>query len=829
MTELTGNDKKVERSLLVILIVIFSYLFVIFSALHSADKPIGGGDTWVAMACGRYSLGDWATHDNDRTVQMKILDWFGIHITWEDPFSANSRPYVKGVKNCEGWVNQNWLSHVMFYSLKTIFGEGTIVYYKYLQAVLTALFAFWAARALKVNYFIAAACAAFGVLLARSYIDMRPNISTILMASAMIHILFSWRAGNVKAILWMLPIMILWSNIHGGFIYAIVVFVIACGGYAISNILSASNPDVFEFHPWKEKYKWLLIGLAITIFTPMIFSPYGAENLLHPMMVMFGNEGKLWRDVSEWHPVYTDGFGNTGSFFAFLGIFGALALVWIVLRVKFRLPTITPTDGSVTTNGLIFFTAVPLAWMSSKVIKSNKSDSENNYKCMPTLDLAWLGIILLTIYMAITSRRFVFLAGVVLAPFMAVILEQIFIMTKDFWQKRISPLLVNMALVVVSALSVIFVASVFVAAVNSLYFSPAMDGKELSVFRRMVGINAQPVRAGEFLNLNEVKGVVLNEWANGGYVAWCQTPDKTTGRPPCKVYMDGRAQAAYRLEHFQRWQRININPAGGRRDYSEKERAYRQEQYNLLLQRAGMNSKTYQLNKKLVELYSQKPSNYDLLMMAMGVSPELYGEVLKNEGVTAVLAENAKSTKTIEYLGKLPDWDVLYTDESFTVILRKDALANRSLFDVAPEELKYPDDYSRNMSLADYYITYKVKGKEYRDCLLKADKYLAEIEDSDRVSAYGNIYRVKYLLNQKNELVKFFTSEYERLDKLVKEDVQFGKRTNLIAIHMCSHYLAALYKQAGDAEKEKYYTVAKNKYEKMIKSQREQLNSRLLW
>jgi hypothetical protein len=36
---------------------------VIAASLHSASSLIGGGDTWVAMACGRYSLGPWAMKD----------------------------------------------------------------------------------------------------------------------------------------------------------------------------------------------------------------------------------------------------------------------------------------------------------------------------------------------------------------------------------------------------------------------------------------------------------------------------------------------------------------------------------------------------------------------------------------------------------------------------------------------------------------------------------------------------------------------------------------------------------------------------------------------
>lgn len=787
MTELKDNKKK-QNTLTGIIVLIFSYLIVIFAALHSADKPIGGGDTWVAMACGRYTLGQWAKSDSDRTMQMKILDLFGIHITWEDPFSAKSRIYAKGVKDCEGWVNQNWLSHIMFYKLYTNCGEISIVYYKFIQAILTALFSFWAARALKVNYLIAALCAAFGVLLARSYIDMRPNISTILMAIMMILVLFRWRAGNVRSILWMLPIMIVWSNVHGGFIYAIVVFAIACGAYALSNLLASSYPDLFEFHPWKEKYLWLLIGFAITILTPMIFSPFGTENLFHPLLVMFGDEGKKWRDVSEWQPLFGTGFGNVGSFLIFLSLFLMLSLVWVIARLKLKGANLNSDECPPTAKG---------------------------YKYMPVIDLAWLGIIVLTIYMAISSRRFVFLAGVVMAPFMAIIIQQIFMMTKNFWQKKVSGRAIELVTSTTAIVSACAFALIFIAAFRLIYFSPAIDGFDFSVFQRMVGLNAQPVRAAQFLELNNVKGIVLNEWANGGYIPWAQTPEPQTGRPPCKVYMDGRAQAAYRLEHFVKWQKVNINTGSGGQ-YSQDEEKYRQQHYDRLLKAAGFNDSTPNMQKRLVELFSQKKENYDLLLLAMGVDPILYSEVLKYEGVTVVLAENKKSQRTIQFLGNLPDWDVLYVDDLYTIIFRKDALVNIPLFDTEPEQLVYPDVFSRNLSLADYYMTSSLVNQEYRRALDKSLAYLDAVDGIDRFCAYTSVFIIHSKLRQYTQMKDYFLNEYNRLEKIIESKEQFGIMKNLVSIHMCSHYIAVAVGQLNDQETVKIYTDKKQQYEEML-------------
>ena len=829
MTELEKKE-TISRPLFAILVIVFSYLFVIFSALHSADKPVGGGDTWVAMALGRYTLGPWATHDNNRTMQMKILDAFGIHMTWDDPISANSRPYVKGVKGCEGWVNQNWLSHVMFYKLKTTCGEGSIVIYKFIQAILTALFAFWAARALKVNYFLAAVCASFGVLLARSYIDMRPNITTIFMAIIMIYLLFRWKAGHPKSILWLFPLMIIWSNVHGGFIYAIVVFGIACGGYAVSNVLSKSFPTLFDFYDWKKQYVWLLVGFGITVFTPMIFSPYGSENLFHPLMVMFGDEGKIWRNVSEWHPVYQEGFGNTGSFFAFCAVFAVTVLLWIIVRSRFTFPQLTENDGSVTTNGLIFFTALPIAWISNAYLKAKKgSGSEkDDYVCMPTLDLTWVGIVLLTFYMAISSRRFVFLAGVVLSPFLAILLEQIFFMTKDFWQKKFTLPAITKVVAVIMIAATVFTGFVFVAAVNDIYYTPPLDGFDLTVFRRMVGILDQPVKAAQFIADNNIQGVVLNEWTNGGYIPWAQQPNETTGRPLCKVYMDGRAQAAYRVEHFEKWQHLNIN-ARGSQAQMQADIKNRKALLEQLVKKSGAKTITPAVYDALVESCSQNSQLYAQLMYAMGADPVLYGKVLEKEGINVVLAKEANSRRTITYLEKLPNWKTIYVDDRYNVIVNTDSPYNRHLFETDIEQLQYPDDFTRSLSLVDYYVHDSADKDTYRAKLLKAEQLLADIDDSNRFLTYGSVYRVKYMLNKKQDVISFFENEYVRLKKLVDENVEFGKKSNLVGLHMCCHYLAALYQEQKDNEKAMKYKNEKEKYQAELKSLNDSATSGWFW
>ncbi len=793
MSELEEKTSGSKIALCGIILVIFSYLLVIVSALHSADKPVGGGDTWVAMACGRYTVGPWAKNDFDRTIQMKILDLFGIHVTWKDPFSANSRPYRKGIEDCEGWVNQNWLSHVMFYKLNMAFGENSIVVYKFIQAILTALFAFWAARALKVNYFLAAICASFGVLLARSFIDMRPNISTILMAAIMFQILFRWKAGHPKSMLWLLPVMIIWSNVHGGFIYGIVVMGVACGGYAASNIMAEINPNLFYKCDWKKDYLWLLIGFAITVLTPMIFSPFGTENLIHPLMVMMGKDGSKWRQVSEWHPLFSDGFGNVKPYIVFASIFLFISLIWIVIRIMYR-----PDETS--------------------------CNSEEKKPDIIDFDFAWFGIIAGTLKMSVDSRRFVFLAAVVLAPFMAILIQQIFVMTAQMWKKLFKPKLIEQFEAGLAILSTAALTIILYMAVQDIYVRPPADGIERTVFRHMVGINDQPVRAMPFFDANHISGVVLNEWTNGGIVPWGQTPDEKTGAPACKVFMDGRAQAAYRISHFEKWQFMNINFPS-----ASNEMQRRQKMLDQLISSTRLSKNSSRLYDKLIDTYGEGKTYFNLLL-AMAVDYNLYGKILEHEGINVVLAKNARSQRTIEYLRKNDNWKILYMDESFTLIFRVDSPENKELFDKPVEELVYPDELSRTLSLAHYYLNNRLNNNtEFYNNIVKADKLLATVDDQYIKAALPLIFQSKSMLRKQDEFKDILDNHYERLKKLVDDEVDLGRLSNLETLAAICQYQSTIARSNKDNDRAKFYNDMYLTYAEKLREKIDRENSKLFW
>jgi hypothetical protein len=92
---------------------------------------------------------------------------------------------------------------------------------------------------------------------------------------------------------------------------------------------------------------------------------------------------------------------------------------------------------------------------------------------------------------------------------------------------------------------------------KKVYLDPwPEDPQYNSVFMRMTASNMKPIDVCKFINDNHMTGRMFPYWTEGGAIAFGQKPDPQTGQIPLKLFMDGRAQAAYNHDTFQLWQLI---------------------------------------------------------------------------------------------------------------------------------------------------------------------------------------------------------------------------------------------------------------------------------
>ena len=215
--------------------IIIGWAGMLVFTCYACTRMVAAGDTWVAMACGRH----FVNH--------------GVNTV--EPFSANSHkagptaedvktwpPWAQWITNTvgldtvrywhpTGWVNQNWLTHVIFYKLATALGSETEPYYdalvlwKFAIYTLAAAALYATARLYGVHPALAAIAVCFAMVIGRSFFDIRPAGFSNLLVAVLILVLALASYKNALYVWLLVPLVVFWSNVHGGYVYAFIVLV----------------------------------------------------------------------------------------------------------------------------------------------------------------------------------------------------------------------------------------------------------------------------------------------------------------------------------------------------------------------------------------------------------------------------------------------------------------------------------------------------------------------------------------------------------------------------------------------------------------------------
>ena len=192
MAELTKNG---DRHALSGWPMIVAWAAMIVFAFHSSTHMVAAGDTWVAMACGRHFINHGvdtvepfsANSHKAGPTESEVKTWPG----WAQWITA--KVGIENVKKIHptGWVNQNWLTHVIFYWMTHIspvadadnYSFDTLVYWKISLYILSVICIYYTGRLLGANPALAAVFACFAMFTARSFLDIRPaGFSNLLVA-----------------------------------------------------------------------------------------------------------------------------------------------------------------------------------------------------------------------------------------------------------------------------------------------------------------------------------------------------------------------------------------------------------------------------------------------------------------------------------------------------------------------------------------------------------------------------------------------------------------------------------------------------------------------
>ncbi len=245
------------------------------------------------------------------------------------------------------WINQGWLSGLIFYGSYRAFGALGPVLIKGLLLTLTLALCFWKCRRLGIETGVCLVALVIGLL------SMAPQLSIIaqnfgllclILVSSFLTMPVSY--GAIRK--WgCLLVMLLWSNLHGSFMIGWVMIWIKVAAILVDSLARGYGPALFarganeegrsptasvEAEPGlqvldkgdyaRELRGWIWVATGSLIL--MAFAnPYGLENLIMPFRQ--AESGAWTKEVLFWSPLLT--FSKTQGLVLYTGIRSAPFLI----------------------------------------------------------------------------------------------------------------------------------------------------------------------------------------------------------------------------------------------------------------------------------------------------------------------------------------------------------------------------------------------------------------------------------------------------------------------------------------------------------------------
>jgi hypothetical protein len=588
-------------------VVVSSWLLVLVAAVYAMTHMNPGVDTWISIAGGQHIL---AHGVGDR-----------------DPFSFNSRPPAEGPMAAvlpAGWINQNWLTHVVLAAMANTWGLDALVAWKLIVYLGVGALLVVCGR-LRAAPWPAASVAATAALAAgRDFFEIRAQDLTNLLLALLLCLLVIGTRGRAWVLWLTVPLCALWANLHGGFIVGLLVLGLYVGTEALTGRflphLSSITPD---------RVSTVAVTLAIGLLATVMASPFRLANITHTFEVTVSEDASGWQEIAEWRPLMAEGPGDPTVFLFLVG--ATAAAMAAALGGRARRP-VSPRSASGDT--------APL----------------------PDRDVWSIALLVVLTAMAFQSRRFLPLAAIAAAPVLA---ESLGYCGSLPMIRRMLP---KPRWVAVGASVVLTTVAVSTGSWLGLraaqtYVGPwPASAAGASVFDRMTHSYRRADGLCRFLELNAVSGRLWTPWDEAGFIMACQKTDDAAGDLPVKVFIDGRAQAAYDL--------------------------------------------------RVSEAYSQLrhggPECREILESGRSLTPEVDAacrewvlETLDAWGVTMV-HENPEGMglPLFRAVSTSKDWSLVYADAVHTLFTRSDSLPGGSL-DNHGGGLHFPDQLSRRITLAE--------------------------------------------------------------------------------------------------------------------------------
>ena len=248
---------------------------------------LAGVPAWLWFGIGVYVLllqigGPSLLNDSDTLWQIAVGQWILDH---------HAMPRVdiySFTKAGEPWTSSSWLSQVLYATSYNLAGwTGPVVLAATGIAATFALLVHILGRRISAAYAVAIAVAALA--LSMGHFLARPHVLVLPIMLAWANGLISASERGQAPSPWLLPLMGLWANLHGGFVFGLVLV----GAFALDALWNADRAQQRSL-----TLRWAAFGIGALL--ACCATPYGWGSILAARKIL--DLGELLHLIYEWMP-----------------------------------------------------------------------------------------------------------------------------------------------------------------------------------------------------------------------------------------------------------------------------------------------------------------------------------------------------------------------------------------------------------------------------------------------------------------------------------------------------------------------------------------------
>lgn len=184
--------------------------------------------------------------------------------TWEDrkPLTEDIYSYTR---HGEDWINHSWLAQVALYLLYRAGGLRAIA----ACVALLAVFSVWMVyRQMEGSFLVKGAAVLLVVLVSAVVWSPRPQTFSLALFAVLAALLSLYKWQGQNRLFWIVPLFIVWSNLHGGYVLGFMVMGSMVAGEIFNRLFHPGQPHSLSWRQIRSLVLWMVLGGLLVLLNP---------------------------------------------------------------------------------------------------------------------------------------------------------------------------------------------------------------------------------------------------------------------------------------------------------------------------------------------------------------------------------------------------------------------------------------------------------------------------------------------------------------------------------------------------------------------------------